>query len=544
MTVYKAPIKFTVLGLSLLGLFSFILCRNNLKLSLFLQTTGTISALCYVAVIKQDEEWSPLNKAWKELELEREKINNQYVEDCKSHEEQLLEVRKDFEREKNEIKELSVNEQKRIIELFENEIELYTQQLQLKENMLRQAKLPKMATGISRTETYANRIIEFLYSKGCEADYADSWEETTYDLIRLVPKNFTLKQLKEFSEELQLELRLNTSPTFEITQGCLQIKVDTRLISTINEDRKHKLELVTDNWLPQIANKIIHGKVDGETQSGKSTFVCNLANILGEVHQDAEFIAIDPKYPLSLNWDSDLNIWQRKPKYPNIKTALDGLKEVAETIESRLELVGEDVANGKKPRSFNKKVFIIDEIDWIILEYGKDATDLLQVGLKVGAALNVIVVYFGQTPRCSKLKMTRDDFRNSTNISLGSNIPDAIQTYVFDDHYAKELLDLYWQENNKGNVYICLVSQKGKKPFLAQLPKPDEFKPLKNSKHIPDNSYSFLQVDVECIKQLILEGKRDSEIVKSLWGISPSRSDDYQKAVSTVKAIRDGIPSE
>jgi hypothetical protein len=79
--------------------------------------------------------------------------------------------------------------------------------------------------------------------------------------------------------------------------------------------------------------------------------------------------------------------------------------------------------------------------------------------------------------------MTKDDFRNSTNISLGSNIPDAISTYVFDDSYGRELLDLYWREINTGNIYIALVSQKGKKPFLAQLPVPNQYKPQSNKLH-------------------------------------------------------------
>ena len=479
----QKSLRVLAIGFTLIGLFGFILMRHNLKLSLILQTIGTTSALSYVTIIKQDEEWSPLNKAWKDLEIERERINNQYIDDCKNYEYQLVELRKEYEREKNEIKEYSLGEQKRIIELFENEIELYVEQLSIKESLLRQAKLPQLAKGISRTETYANRIINYLYSRDIECDFADSWEEPGYDLIRLIPKNgASLRHFKELADDLQLELRLTCQPLFEIVSGCIQIKIDTRLVDTAKDTKSNKLQLVTGDWLTEVAKKMVHAKIDGETGSGKSTFVCNLANVLSSIHNNADFIAIDPKYPLSLDWESDLNDWQRKPKYPGIDKALDGLIELSSEIKHRLELVALDVQSGGKPRSFNKRIYLVDEIDWIILEYGKEATDNLQVGLKIGRALDEIVIYFGQTPRCSKLKMTRDDFRNSTNISLGSNIPDAINTYIFDDGYAKGLMELYESEMSNGNKYIALVSQVGSKPFLAQLPQPNEYKSLPISK--------------------------------------------------------------
>lgn len=545
----RKSIKILAVTITISALFGFILSRKNTNFSLLIHGIGCFSGISYTLLQKHDEEWNPVSEAWKEIELEREKINNQYVLDIETysielqdlrlfHQEELEEVRQQHHEELNNQREECLSENRQIIDLYENEMELYVEQLQLKENLLKQAKLPKLASGISRTEYYSNKLINFLYSKNIHCDYADSWEEYAYDLIRLVPKNATLKDIKNYSEELQLELRLQSLPSFEIVQGCIQIKIDTRLLDTVPKKQETKLKIVSDNWLPEIAKKIIHGKVDGETQSGKSTFVQNLSNLLSSIYSDAEFISIDPKYPLSLDWESELSDWQRKPKYPGIKTALNGLKELSGEINQRLELVTEDVQNGKKPRKFSKKVFIVDEIDWITLEYGKEATDNLQVGLKVGAALNVIVVYFGQTPRCSKLKMTKDDFRNSTNISLGSNIPDAINTYVFDDSYGRELLDLYWRENNAGNVFICLVAQKGKKPFLALLPEPGKYTPLKNLEAIIDNSFELTSVDDSTIIKLINEGLRDSEIVQRLWDIKPSRSQDYKNSINRIENIR------
>jgi hypothetical protein len=534
-------IKTLAIVITTIGLFGYILTRKNIAISFSMQAMGTVSAIAY-CLIKDESELNPLSEAWKELEEERERINTQYVEDCRQFDETLEKLRQEHQEELNQQKEYSLEEQKKIIELFESELELYTEQLQIKESLLRQAKLPKMAKGISRTETYANRIIGYLYSKNIEADYADSWEEYAYDLIRLIPKNTSFSQFKALSDDLQLELRLSHPPQFEITQGCIQIKIDTRYFDTDKQPNKPlKMQLVKDEWLPEIAAKIIHGKADGETQSGKSTFVSNLSALLSVAYPDAEFVKIDPKYPLSLDWDAELAEWERQPKYPGIKQALTGLQELANEIEQRLIFVTEDVTEGRRPRKFAKKVYLVDEIDWIVLEYGREAIDKLQVGLKVGAALDVIVIYFGQTPRCSKLKMTKDDFRNSTNISLGSNIPDAISTYVFDDSYGRELLDLYWREINTGNIYVALVSQKGQKPFLAQLPAPNQYKPVKNPESPNGESSGFLersQVTNSEVLLMIVDGKTDSQIVKALWGIVPSRSEDYKNAIKQVERVR------
>ncbi len=535
-------LKALTLFISAIGLFGFILCRKNVAASFTLQGIATVSAVGY-CLIKNEEELNPLSEAWKELEEERERINQQYTKDCQQFDEDRERLKVENQEVLQEQKEYFLAEQKRIVELYEHELELYVEQLQLKEDFLRKAKLPKLANGISRTEYYANKIISYLFENGIDCDFADSWEESTHDLIRLIPKNGTTKKdLEKHSEQLQLELRLSTAPTFEIVQGCIQLRLDTHIIETAPKEKKNKLALVTGDWLTDIAKDIIHARVNGETGSGKSSFVCNLANILTHIHKSAKFISNDPKYPLSLDWELELSDWQRKPKYKGIENALQGLVAMTGEIKHRLDLVTIDVESNRKPRKFNKQVWLIDEIDWIISDYGNDATNELRTGLKVGRALEVVIIYFGQTDRCSRLKMTKDDFRNTTNISLGSNIPDAIELYVHDQGLAKELLELYWLENNRGNKYLALVAQVGKKPFLAQLPEPGTYKPASSDKNLEcpfSNSSRFLEIPDKVISELVNDGLRDSEVVERLWSLKPSRSDDYQQAVARVKLIRD-----
>ncbi len=280
--------------------------------------------------------------------------------------------------------------------------------------------------------------------------------------------------------------------------------------------KREKPTVNTGDWLRDIAAKIIHAKADGETQSGKSTLVQNLATIFSEIHTDAEFVSVDPKFPMSVIDSPNLQPWRRNPAYKGIDTALDGLKEMATCVESRLELLSDDVANGKTPRKFPKKVYVVDEIDWIMSRYGKEATNALQVGLKVGAALNVVVVYLGQSPRCSKLGMKKDDFRNTTNISLVQNIPDALNTYVYDEQDKKDLLSLYYQKINSGNVYIALVMPKGQKAFLGRMPKPNAY--LETS--------GIDEVESQIIA-LHSQGLKPHQIVDTIWVIKQSKSENY-----------------
>ena len=332
-------LKALTLFISTIGLFGFILCRKNVAASFTLQGIATVSAVTY-CFIKTEEELNPLSEAWKELETERERINEQYTKDCQQFDEDKERLKVENQEVLQEQKEYFLVEQKRIVELYEHELQLYIEQLQLKEDFLRKAKLPKLANGISRTEYYANKIISYLFENGIDCDFADSWEESAHDLIRLIPKNgATKKDLEKHSEQLQLDLRLSTAPAFEIVQGCIQLRIDTHIIETASKEKKNKLTLVAGDWLTDIAKDIIHARVNGETGSGKSSFVCNLANILTHIHKSAEFISNDPKYPLSLDWELELSDWQRKPKYKGIESALHGLLDLTGVIKHRLDLL-------------------------------------------------------------------------------------------------------------------------------------------------------------------------------------------------------------
>jgi hypothetical protein len=507
----------TVLGFSLFV--GALVTHKTIPASIGLQF---LACSAVVAATQKNEEINPVKEALNKIELEREQMNLDYIAKCEELETSRVRYETDSETRIADMEEAKKAEIEGVIGLYEQELNTLTEALLLRENIIANSKLPKLSKGIGRVDVIANRIIDFYHTRHLTLDYADGWQEVEYDLIRLTPRFGSKKDVEQALDDLQLELKLNSSPSVDIVQGTLQFRLNTSNVKTEVETapKREKPTVVTGDWLRGVAAKIIHAKVDGETQSGKSTLVQNLATLFSDIHTDAEFISIDPKYPMSVVDSPNLQTWRRNPAYKGIETALEGLKDMAVCVERRLELLSEDVANGCVPRTFPKKVYVIDEIDWIMSRYGKDATNALQVGLKVGAALNVVVVYLGQSPRCSKLGMTKDDFRNTTNISLAQNIPDALNTYVYDEQDRKDLLSLYYRETNSGNVYIALVMPKGQRAFLGQMPKPNAY--------LDASSESDIKGIESQIIQLHLEGLKPPQIVESIWGIKHSKSENYR----------------
>lgn len=507
--------SFTVLGFSLF--IGALLTHKSVPASVGLQF---LACSAVMVATQRNEEINPVKEALAQIELEREEMNLDFIAKCEELELSRVRYETDSENRITEMETTKKAEIEGVINLYELELNTLTEALLLRENIIANSKLPKLSKGIGRVDVIANRIIDFFYTRNFTLDYVDGWQEPEYDLIRLTPRVGSKKDVEQSLDDLQLELKLNSAPNVDIVQGSLQFRLNTSNVKTEVEiaPKREKPTINTGDWLRGVAAKIIHAKVDGETQSGKSTLVQNLATLFSEIHKDAEFISIDPKFPMSVIDSPNLQAWRRNPAYKGINTALDGLKNMAACVEHRLELLSEDVANGNAPRQFAKKVYVIDEIDWIMSRYGGDAINALQVGLKVGAALNVVVVYLGQTPRCSKLKMTKDDFRNTTNISLAQNIPDALNTYIYDEQDKKDLLALYYRENNSGNVYIALVMPKGQRAFLGQMPKPNAY--------LDDVSESANKAESQII-QLHLEGLKPHQIVEKVWGIKQSKSENY-----------------
>lgn len=292
------------------------------------------------------------------------------------------------------------------------------------------------------------------------------------------------------------------------------------------------------DWLVKVCMLSNHFRVNGQTGSGKSTFMLNLITILTICFEsknvDVEIIIIDPKYPFS-DWGS------YTPRYKGIEESLEGLEDMSKTVLERLALARE-CADRKRPLPvFRPQLWVVDEIDMIISEYQKKAAKHLKIGLKVGRALGVKLAYVGQSPLSSDLKLRRNDFNNSTNFFLGSNGLAGVDEIC----YTKRDKDFYMLQIAAREAieqkYFALVKVPSLPPFTAQLPPENAYdrnlpsvednKILENGEANKINASQSSSDKLEAIKALKLSGEdRLSVIICKVWGLGSASGRAYQNA--------------
>jgi nucleoside-triphosphatase THEP1 len=467
------------------------------------------------------------------LEQERDAMNAQYLADTEQLEQWVETEKERLANDANRAVEQGREEAIVAIDEVLSEMEVIASQNAELREKLQCYQLPTLPTGTSRVEVVAGRIVDFFYQKGIVADYVDSWTEHEYDLIRVKPRSGAKEQFKKLADELQLELRLDRLPTISITQGSIQIKVDSRGIDTRVKIEETTAPEPQADYLIRAVSSSASFRINGESGSGKSTLAMNLIEAMRNELGGCDVTLIDPKYPLSE--------WDFTPRYKGIEDAFAGLKEASSLVETRLQLAREDKETGKVIRAFKPALFVIDEIDWVVTHYGIEAANELRTTLKVGRALNVMLLYIGQTPLCSRLKMNRDDFRHSTNFYLGENIPAGIEEVVHSSALKSELESQYTLRQQGSNKYFCLIKQPGRSAFLANLPKPlnigisesenygtgrnwKQMEEFCGSEEVPDwvppvTSAKYVNM-VEIAVKAAAEGLSKTYIIKSVWGLT------------------------
>lgn len=428
-----------------------------------LRLSGTLLGLS-CCLRKTDDELSWLEQEKQQLATERDDISKRYISDTEILEQWVKDEAKRLQDAANEHIKNAEQQFELLLEDAFGQAELWQNKALEISQQLEGYLLPRRPSGTSRLEVVSSRIIDFFYQQGILADYEDCWTENEFDLIRIKPRSGGKEQFLKLADELQLTLQLGKVPTFNISQGCIQIRLDSYGIDTKTASLKPAILEPQENFLKSVIETFNSFRVNGESGSGKSTFVRHLISLFNRYVPNVETVLIDPKYPMSE--------WDIMPKYKGIEEALDGLTEAAELVETRLKLARDDKDLGRKIRDFKPVLYIIDEIDWTVTHYGADAANTLRTTLKVGRALNVRILYIGQTPLASRLKMNRDDFRHSANFFLGENIPAAIEETCLSSSLKTDLEQQYVLRQESSDRYNMLVKVPGKQPYLAKLPKP------------------------------------------------------------------------
>jgi len=289
------------------------------------------------------------------------------------------------------------------------------------------------------------------------------------------------------------------------------------------------------DWLINICLLSVHFRVNGQTGSGKSTFVLMLINLLVkglEVQNiDVEIIIIDPKYPFS-----DWGIYT--PRYKGLEESLDGLTAMSETVIDRLDKARKSADRKQPLPKFRPQLWVIDEIDMIMSEYQKEGAKHLKIGLKVGRALGIKICYVGQSPLSSDLRLRRNDFNNSTNIFLGSNGLAGVDEICYTKSQKDFLLGQLAVRESQEQKYFALVKAPSLPPFTAKLPSASPKLPsassdklLEDVEDTPSKGLALPSDKLEAIKTLKNTGEdRLSVIICTVWGLTSAGGRSYQAA--------------
>lgn len=201
-----------------------------------------------------------------------------------------------------------------------------------------------------------------------------------------------------------------------------------------------------------------HYKIEGVTQSGKTTFAEYILSLLCGEDPSSEKLLIDPKYRKAKP------NWSFPPYCSFIGSVPKALKDFVSEVEERQQS-DTDFAD-QFP-----KIFIIDEWDWIYTDFGKDVLRDLRKLIKVGAELRCYVVLLGQSPLAKDTGLSTSDFDQMVRISIGKV---AMKVLNNPAHFAfsnrDELLAKAEQLYTSGQRF-ALVQEHGQNPRLEIIPK-------------------------------------------------------------------------
>ena len=201
-----------------------------------------------------------------------------------------------------------------------------------------------------------------------------------------------------------------------------------------------------------------HYKIEGVSQSGKTTFVEYLLSLMSGEDPTTEKLLIDPKYRKAKP------NWSFPPYCSFIGSVPKALKDFVSEVEERQQ--SETDFADQFP-----KIFVVDEWDWIYTDFGKDALRNLRKLIKVGAELRCYVVLLGQSPLAKDTGLSTSDFDQMVRISIGKV---AMKVLNNPAHFAfsnrDELLTKAEQLYTTGQRF-ALVQEHGQNPRLEIIPK-------------------------------------------------------------------------
>ena len=300
-------------------------------------------------------------------------------------------------------------------------------------------------------------------------DYRLGYWANKFEIVPLISKFFI-----KSSEEQETVPNHNRDETlaFEGKPNITEAKYNEPEISN-----KWLLEIVAKTTLPVDKRSHQHLKIDGGSQSGKSTLVSFLIYCISYKAQEIEINLIDPKYPMSK--------WQFKPQFKGYEQVEKGVETAIQELESRKKQSIKCAESKQALPSFKRYLLIVDEWD-SIWGNGKGYGDVIDKKiaekiknklariLKESAAYNMTLILIGQSPLSMDIGFSRSSFNSATRIVLTNEALKWVNDPGFPFKNSVQALGSELEEwIAKGERVALVVPNLGSKPFVRAIPNID-----------------------------------------------------------------------
>ncbi|NEO52588.1 MAG: hypothetical protein F6K54_05570 [Okeania sp. SIO3B5] len=396
--------------------------------------------------------------------------------------------------------------------------EQHTYELNLKDEAIAQLRELLAESNACKTPPKSSKRIhhaalqvqEILLEHEVAADWVDSWAhpKSQFD-SHWFHLRYGIAKYKVQRAIENIPGKVEGYYTAQLTWEDGKFQIDCSLFDpSVTKPQKVKgieIEPAPKDWILNSLGEIssqehggYHLFVCGPTGSGKSSFLCNLLDFAFRKIGVIDLRIIDPKYP-----DTEWRIKDEKviPQYKGFKPwtnpdgieepcALDGLLDMQESVENRLEEAREAEYLGKEKPERHTILWVIDETERLIAENpknaknkGPNAVDPILQTLKVGRSTRNIMIMLGQSPMCSRYGMLETDLDNfgiaawlgAENIKKG--IDEVSNNILSTKKRLRKQLEA-WEalaEQDSSNKYIGLIKMRGQPAFIAKLPPPNCF---------------------------------------------------------------------
>lgn len=233
-------------------------------------------------------------------------------------------------------------------------------------------------------------------------------------------------------------------------------------------------EIVQNSCKPLDKRSNQHFKVDGGSQSGKSTFVSLLIALISKLSGQIQLNLVDPKYPMTQ--------WQIQPSFIGYEQVANGIEAAIQELDDRKKQCLA-AKKGRQPLpDFKRYLLIVDEWD-SIWGNGKGYADVidrkqaekikgnLQRILKESAAYNMSLILVGQSPLSTDNGFSRSSLNSATRIVLGNEALKWVQDPGFPfKSIAQQLSNELENWIGIGKRVALVVPNLGSAPYVEPIP--------------------------------------------------------------------------